>query len=101
MPLTSSPAKLSVTTQCVVRTAAECRGACGRSDSRAASPRKSADSAMASVADDSTRLGHRQGDGTASVSLHLENPATSDIRLATLPGKRYSHRSAERDTLDV
>ena len=84
MPLTSNPKKLSVTIQCVVRTVAECRRASGMSDPRAANTRKSADSAMANAADDSTRLGRRQWD------CQRESSNAAALRAARSP------RSAER-----
>jgi hypothetical protein len=101
MPLTSNPAKLSETIQCVVRTVAECRGANRAPDSRTATPRKSADSAMTSAADDSTRLRPQQRwDGGCFVI----SPKRGNERypIGNLSGKRCSsHRSVERYTLDL
>ena len=100
MPLTSNPQKLSVTTQCVVRTVAECRGACEMSDSRAASSRTSADSAMAIVAEDSTRMDPRQWGGKLDLFI---SPKCRNHRypIGNLPAKGYSHPFVERYTLDL
>jgi hypothetical protein len=83
MPLTSNPTKLTVTIQCIARTVAECRGACGRSDSWAASPRKSADSAMACAPTIARARTHRQGSETPRMNLCPQNAAANDIGLAT------------------
>jgi hypothetical protein len=70
------------------------------SDSRTASPRKSADSAMASAAEDSTRLDREQWDRELDffISPKCRNKR---YRIGNLRGKPHGHRPMERYTLDL